>query len=112
MNLRLLAHITIFVSILCAIVILDHSLRAVSNFYTFTDGMESSVQLGAATRAQQKGKEYTPKSNYFSNLKLDSDIYRFLLRNEFKRTLTRFTASEPLAENESELTTFYINAKP
>ena len=69
-------------------------------------------KLGAATRAQQKGKEYTPKSNYFSNLKLDSDIYRFLLRNEFKRTLTRFTASEPLAENESELTTFYINAKP
>jgi hypothetical protein len=111
MNLRLPFQIAIFVSIILAIILADHSIRSLNNFYTFKQGMSNFQTYHNKWRAEQKKVEYVPRENYFDGLQLDSDVFRFFLRIEFKKTFVKLTAKQPLSEAESKLKTFYINTK-
>ena len=62
-------------------------------------------------RAQQNNRQYIPRTNYFHDLELDLDIFKFFLRTEFKKTAVALMAKQPLSETDSKLTTFYINTK-
>lgn len=84
---------TLLLSLLIVIVILFYSFNALAMFYKFSEAQQKMAFLHGKT---------TPK------LELTFDIFKFFLKNEFKKEKIKFTATLPVPDEASALKTFRL----
>jgi len=112
MSFRLSLRIGVVLSVLILVILIDHSIRAVNNFYTFKETMGNGMVYLLNDERYEKDKDFIEIKNKFHKLTLNSDIFRFMLRAEFKKSLVRLSVTKPVNDAESALETFYLNVAP